>query len=100
VRTLKHLYLLALGAPRFERHDEGLPESSEVGRLAFDAEGRLLVPTVHGVAYEENGVWRVLGRREGLAADTALTAVVDAEGSLWVGLLGGGLTQRLGHGEF
>ncbi len=100
VRTLKHLYLLGRGAARFERHDEGLPESSEVGRLAFDGEGRLLVPTVHGVAHEENGVWRVIGRREGLAADTALTAVVDAEGSLWVGLLGGGLTQRLGHGEF
>jgi diguanylate cyclase (GGDEF)-like protein len=100
VRTLKHLYVLARGAPRFERHDEGLPESSEVGRLAFDGEGRLLVPTVHGVAYEENGAWRVIGRREGLAADTALAAVVDDEGSLWIGLLGGGLTQRLGHGEF
>jgi len=100
VRTLKHLYVLARGASRFERHDDGLPESSEVGRLAFDGEGKLLVPTVHGVAYEERGAWRVMGRREGLAADTALAAVVDAEGSLWVGLLGGGLTQRLGHGEF
>jgi ligand-binding sensor domain-containing protein len=38
VRTLKHLYLLAPGAQRFERHDDGLPESSEVGRLSFDAE--------------------------------------------------------------
>ena len=99
VRTLKHLYVLPKDAPRFERRDEGLPESSEVGRMAFDAEGGLLLPTVHGVLYERDGSWHVIGRREGLAADTALSALVDAEGSLWVGLLGGGLTQRLGHGE-
>jgi len=99
VRTLKRLFLLAPGSPRFERHDDGLPESSEVGRLSFDSEGNLLVPTVHGIAYEHEGAWSVIGRREGLAADTALSAVVDAEGSLWIGLLGGGLTQRLGHGE-
>lgn len=99
VRTLKRLFLLAPGAQRFERHDDGLPESSEVGRLSFDDEDRLLVPTVHGVAYEENGSWRIIGRREGLVADTALSAAVDAEGSMWIGLLGGGLTQRLGHGE-
>src|SRR5262249_2505235 len=98
--TRKHRIVLAAGGSRFERRDEGLGESSEVGRLAFDAEGRLLVPTVHGLAYERDGAWRAIGRREGLAADTALSALVDAEGSLWVGLLGGGLTQRIGHGEF
>ncbi|HEY1250967.1 MAG TPA: diguanylate cyclase [Thermoanaerobaculia bacterium] len=100
VRTLKHLYALPPEGARFERRDEGLAESSEVGRLAFDGAGNLLVPTVHGVAYEQDGAWRTIGRREGLAADTALAAVVDAEDSLWVGLLGGGLTQRIGRGEF
>jgi diguanylate cyclase (GGDEF)-like protein len=100
VRTLKRLFVLTPEAHRFERRDEGLPESSEVGRLAYDDLGRLLVPTVQGVAYEQDGAWRVIGRREGLAADAALSALVDREGSLWVGLLGGGLTQRLGHGEF
>jgi diguanylate cyclase (GGDEF)-like protein len=100
VRTVKHLYLLPRGAQRFERDDEGLPESSEVGRLAFDDRGELLVPTVRGLAYKEKGAWRLIGRREGLASDAALTALVDREGSLWVGLLGGGLDRRLGRGEF
>ncbi len=40
VRTVKHLYLLPRGGQKFERDDEGLPESSEVGRLAFDDRGR------------------------------------------------------------
>ncbi|MEP6994127.1 MAG: diguanylate cyclase [Acidobacteriota bacterium] len=100
VRTVRHLYVLPPNGQRFERRDDGLPDSSEFGRLGFDDLGHLLVPTVQGIAHEQGRTWRVIGRREGLAADTALTALVDREGSLWVGLLGGGLTQRLGHGEF
>ncbi|HYX20298.1 MAG TPA: diguanylate cyclase [Thermoanaerobaculia bacterium] len=100
VRTVQHLYLLARGAQRFERDDAGLPESSEVGRLEFDDEGRLLVPTVQGLAFRDRGSWRLMGRREGLASDAALSAIVDREGSLWIGLLGGGVDRRLGRGEF
>ncbi len=100
VRTVKHLYRLPRGGQKFERDDEGLPESSEVGRLAFDDRGELLVPTVRGLAYEDHGAWRVIGRREGLASDAALSTLVDREGSLWIGLLGGGLDRRLGRGQF
>ena len=100
VRTVKHLYLLPRGGQRFERDDEGLPESSEVGRLAFDDRGELLVPTVRGLAMPDKNGWRLIGRREGLASDAALSALVDREGSLWIGLLGGGLDRRLGRGEF
>jgi diguanylate cyclase (GGDEF)-like protein len=100
VRTVQRLYVLGKGALRFERADEGLPEASEYGRLAFDDRGEPLVPTVQGLAYRDGGGWRLISRREGLAADTALTALVDREGSLWIGLLGGGLAQRLGRGEF
>ena len=100
VRTVKRLFLLGKGAQRFERADAGLPEASEYGRLAFDDRGELLVPTVQGLAYRADGLWRLIGRREGLASDTALSALVDREGSLWIGLLGGGVAQRLGHGQF
>ena len=99
VRTVKRLYVLGPGAQRFERLDEGLPESSEVGRLAVDDLGRLLVPTVQGLAIRDGNLWQLIGRREGLPVDTALAAIVDREGSLWVGLLGGGLARRLGHGQ-
>ena len=99
VRTVKRLYMLEKGGQRFERLDDGLPESSESGRLAIDDLGKLLVPTVQGLASRDGDRWRLLGRREGLPVDTALAAIVDREGSLWVGLLGGGLTRRLGHGQ-
>jgi diguanylate cyclase (GGDEF)-like protein len=99
VRTVRRLYGLARGASRFERDDEGLPESSEIGRLGIDDLGRLLVPTVQGLALRDEGLWRLIGRRAGLPVDTALAAIVDREGSLWVGLLGGGLSRRLGHGQ-
>ena len=100
VRTVKRLFVLARGGQRFAQDDEGLPESSEYGRLAFDDRGELLVPTVQGLAFRDAGRWRLIGRREGLPSDTALAAVVDREGSLWIGTLGGGIAQRLGHGEF
>ncbi len=100
VRTVKRLFVLGKGAQRFERADEGLPESSECGRLALDDRGRILVLTVQGLASLDDGAWRLIGRREGLPVDTALAAVVDREGSLWIGLLGGGLARRLGHGQF
>ena len=100
VRTVKHLFVLRRGAQRFETDDDGLPESSEFGRLAFDERGELLLPTVRGLAQKDGGAWRLIGRREGLPSDAALTAIIDREGSLWTGLLGGGIAQRLGRGEF
>jgi len=100
VRTVKRLFVLPRGAQRFERADEGLPESSEVGRLGLDDRGAILVPTVQGLASRDGSAWRLIGRREGLAVDTALAAIVDREGSLWIGLLGGGLARRVGHGQF
>jgi diguanylate cyclase (GGDEF)-like protein len=100
VRTVKRLFVLPRGATRFERDDAGLPDSSEFGRLAFDDRGELVVPTVKGLAFREGAVWRLVGRREGLPAETVLTAAVDREGSMWIGLLGAGIIQRLGGGEF
>jgi diguanylate cyclase (GGDEF)-like protein len=100
VRTVKRLFVLPKGGQRFDRDDERLPESSEFGRLAFDDRGEPLVPTVHGLAQKDGNLWRLIGRREGLASDSALSAFIDREGSLWIGLLGGGLAQRLGRGQF
>ena len=104
MRTLSHLWSLPpirTGEPRrFTRDDAGLPEGVASGRLALDDRGRLLVPTSRGLAWRDGGVWRRIGRREGLPAEAVLSALVDREGSLWIGLAGAGLAQQLGRGAF
>lgn len=100
VRTLDHLYVLPKGGSAFEADDGGLPPATGWGRLALDEKGELLVPTSRGLARKENGVWKLLTRRDGLASDIVLSALVDREGSLWTGFLGAGLARRVGRGRF
>lgn len=100
VRTRTQLWVLRPGAARFVRDDRGLPPGVAVGRLALDDRGRLMVPTTHGLARRAGGGWRLIGQREGLESDAVLSALVDREGSLWIGLAGVGLAQQLGRGAF
>lgn len=100
VRTLQRLYVLPLGAHQFERDDNGLPRAVNSGRLALDHNGDLIVPTELGLARKVVGSWRLLGRSEGLEFDAVLSALVDREGTLWMGLAGAGLVQQIGHGSF
>lgn len=105
VRTMSRLWVLPSRSPdapepRFSRDDEGLPSGVATGRLELDDQGRLMVPTERGLARKQDGAWRLLGGREGLESDTVLSALVDREGSLWIGLAGVGLAQQLGRGAF
>lgn len=104
IRKLTQLWVLppqgSTEPRRFRRDDDGLPEGVASGRLALDDRGRILVPTSQGLAYRDGEGWRRIGRREGLASDTVLSALVDREGSLWIGLAGSGLAQQLGRGAF
>jgi len=100
LRTLRTLWVQKPGTMTFVRDDDGLPASSEFGRLALDASGEILVPTIRGLARRTGGVWKVIGKREGLPGPAANAALVDREGSLWIGLAGEGLARRLGEGTF
>jgi len=42
----------------------------------------------------------IMNSQHGLPSDAGGPVLLDREGSLWVGLLGGGLVRRLGHGEW
>jgi diguanylate cyclase (GGDEF)-like protein len=99
LRSVRTLWVRDVGTDRFVRDDEGLPASSEFGRLGLDEKDEILVPTVRGLARKSDGAWRVTGRRQGLPG-AANAALVDREGSLWVGLAGEGLARRLGQGAF
>ena len=99
VRTIRTLFVRTPGSDRFVRDDDGLPASSETGRLSLGENGEVLVPTVRGLAQKRDGAWRLTGRREGLLG-AVNGALVDREGSLWIGLAGEGLARRLGQGAF
>ncbi len=101
VRSLRAVWVLAPGAARFERDDAGLPAAASSGRLALDEIGQLLVPTVRGLARKgTSGTWELLGSSGGLERAMTTSALVDREGNLWIGLLGGGLAVRYGGGTF
>ncbi len=100
VRTLRTLWRRDRGASAFVRDDAGLPASSESGRLALGDGGEIVVPTIRGLARKENGAWKLLGPRDGLPGSTVNVALVDREGSLFLGIAGEGLARRLGRGAF
>ena len=100
VRTVRTLWMRPAPAEFFVPLHDGLPAATTAGRLERGAQGEVLLPTSRGVAHRVGDSWRMLGRREGLPGDVALSALVDREGSLWVGLGGVGLAQRLGRGDF
>ena len=100
VRTARSLWMRAAPNEFFVALHDGLPPAATSGRLERDGRGDMLLPTSRGIARRAGDSWDMLGRREGLPADVALCALVDREGSLWVGLGGVGLAQRLGRGDF
>ncbi len=100
LRTLRTLWVREKGSDRFVRDDAGLPASSEFGRLELGEKGELLVPTVRGLARRAGGSWSLIGRPEGLPGTSVNCAIVDREGSLWIGLAGEGVARRLGRGAF
>ena len=94
VRGLRALFILEPNAPRFLVDQAPYVGYTFKGPAAFDPQGSLLLPTGHGLARRNSGSWSILTRREGLPADGVTTALVDREGSLWVGLTVG-LAQLL-----
>jgi diguanylate cyclase (GGDEF)-like protein len=100
VRTLKALSVLAPRSAAFQRDDEGLPAGVGSGRLALDERGEVMLPTERGLARRVEGRWGLIGRAQGLETEAVLSALVDREGSLWLGLAGVGLAQQLGRGTF
>jgi diguanylate cyclase (GGDEF)-like protein len=97
VRSSTQLYELPEGHAKFIDRSQGLPHGAR-GLLYADARGRLLVSTDAGVVLLDGNTRTYIDAQHGLPIDNAGPALVDREGSLWIGLLGGGLVRRLGQG--
>lgn len=96
-RSRTRLIALPAGETRFHIRDSGLPPSATRGTLLVDREGRLWVPTLRGLARRTPGGWDIVGKTRGLPMSSVQCAYQDREGSIWIGLNGGGLVRWLGY---
>ncbi|MBY0507056.1 MAG: response regulator [Bryobacteraceae bacterium] len=105
VRSRRLLIELKPGGARFEAPEtEVKPILANFPSLAVDRRGQLLVPTNSGVAIRKAGggphAWRTVGKRNGLPLNEVATVTEDREGSIWIGITGGGVLRWLGYTEW
>jgi len=74
--------------------------NAEEGKPSLDRMGRLLVPSSTGLYWQQDGHWRVITDKQGLASNVIQAAVEDREGTLWVGGSGTGLDRLPGVREW
>ncbi len=91
--------VLRRGAKRFDTSTPSFPATAGSWQLAVDADGRLLAPTVEGLAINEGRRFRMVGARQGLRGPV-YSVLQDREGAIWAGLAGRGLARWQGYGEW
>ncbi|MGB6975628.1 MAG: diguanylate cyclase [Terracidiphilus sp.] len=98
IRGLRHLGEVDPTTRRFALHD--LPGTSSARpdqALAQDAKGRIVASQGDSFGFWDNGRWRMVTSRNGLAHVDISQLFTDREGSLWIGLVGHGLLLWLGE---
>jgi diguanylate cyclase (GGDEF)-like protein len=96
IRTEDFLWMLGPGDPK-PRMVSGLYRSEDaISRMYVDPGGTLWAPNETGLARLEKGRWTQWEALDGLPTDFSRAALIDHEGSLWVGGLG--LFRIIGRG--
>jgi len=89
------VFELLAGQTRFRRPDAPIP-GSEMGRVASDADGRILILSPDGLLIRDEKGWQKLDRSVGLRG-AVYAAFEDRQHSLWIGLAGRGVTEWRGY---
>lgn len=87
---------LAKGATVFEMQDTALLPNGVNGVAAVDFDGSILFPTADGLVIRRKNEWLKIARPEGLHG-TVYAALLDREGSVWLGMAGRGLVRWAGY---
>ncbi|HEY2017195.1 MAG TPA: two-component regulator propeller domain-containing protein, partial [Bryobacteraceae bacterium] len=95
-RSRTRLIELPKGQSRFVPRDQDLPPAATQGTLLATRDGQLWVPTLRGLAQATPSGWDIVGKARGLPISSVQCALEDREGSIWIGLNGGGLVRWLG----
>ncbi|HYL79393.1 MAG TPA: two-component regulator propeller domain-containing protein, partial [Candidatus Acidoferrum sp.] len=96
-RSTERLIELPAGESRFRRRDADLPPATSHSSLLVGQDGRLWAPTIRGLAHLTPAGWDIIGKARGLPTSSVHCMLEDREGSLWIGLNGGGLMRALGY---
>ncbi len=100
LRSASGLYELPRGGTSLLDRSKGIPPSS-YGRIYADHWGRVYVSSDTGAVVVLDGDTRTsVNEEHGLPSNATGPVLLDREGSLWIGLEGGGLVRRLDHGEW
>jgi signal transduction histidine kinase/CheY-like chemotaxis protein len=99
VHDLRKFAVMRRGSERFDVLNPGFPQTAGGGQLEVDSGGRLLAPTIEGLAINEKGHFRTVGKRENLRA-SVYSVLQDREGSVWLGLAGHGIARWRGYREW
>ena len=68
--------------------------------IALDGKGRIVATQGSDFGLWENGQWRMVTARNGLSHHDLSALFVDREGSMWMGMIGHGLSRWLGQGRW
>jgi signal transduction histidine kinase/ligand-binding sensor domain-containing protein/ActR/RegA family two-component response regulator len=98
VRSPKCVYRRAPGETRFSQEKPDIASSGFWGALTMGRDGSIMVPNDKGLAIYTKGQWSVVNRKRGLRNENATAVLEDHEGSVWIGLAGGGVARWIGRG--
>jgi diguanylate cyclase (GGDEF)-like protein len=99
VRSATRLFERAKGKPAFVDRSKGIAHAM-VTRLFADTHGRVFVSSNTGVVILDGDRFSSIDPDHGLPAEVVGPVLVDRNETLWMGMRGGGLIRRLGHGEW
>jgi ligand-binding sensor domain-containing protein len=100
VRSPKSIYRRAPGEAMFSQEYPDIAASGFWGALIVARNGSVLVPTDRGLAIRNSAEWNVVNQERGLSKDVTAAVLEDREGSVWIGLAGGGVARWLGRGDW
>jgi PAS domain S-box-containing protein len=98
VRSPKSVYSRPAGQSRFSREKPDIASSGFWGAMALSRDGSVMIPTDQGLAIYSKSGWSVVNRQRGLRNELTGAVLEDREGSVWIGLTGGGVARWLGRG--
>ena len=86
------------GQTRFSQEKPDIASSGFWGALTLGRDGSIMVPTDQGLAIHTKAGWSVVNRQRGLRNENTGAVLEDRDGSVWIGLAGGGVARWLGRG--